>query len=70
MLKIFFIVAFFIFSVFSVLNISDEEDSKKAVGLFKYLVRYIGRGSVDGKLADEVVWMLLMEVVWIMYCHN
>ncbi|XP_070212059.1 Fanconi anemia group I protein-like [Littorina saxatilis] len=48
-------------AVFHGLDAKDSEDADRIVALFKHLITVLGKTNFSNKLADDVVWILLME---------
>ena len=44
------------------LDIEDAESADTIVALFKHLITVLGKTDLSNKLADDIVWILLMEV--------
>ncbi|XP_076434906.1 Fanconi anemia group I protein-like [Babylonia areolata] len=48
-------------AVFQGLDCEDGESADLMVGMFKHLVTTLGKTDFSNKLADDIVWLLLME---------
>ena len=44
------------------LDVEDGESADTMVALFKHLITTLGKTDFSNKLADDIVWVLLMEV--------
>ena len=44
------------------LDVEDGESADTIVALFKHLITIMGKTDFSNKLADDIVWILLMEV--------
>ena len=44
------------------LDVEDGESADIIVALFKHLITIMGKTDFSNKLADDIVWILLMEV--------
>ena len=44
------------------LDVEDGESADTIVALFKHLIATLGKADFSNKMADDIVWILLMEV--------